>query len=136
MLSKPRFTLRDLFWLTLVVALALGWWVHGVRMERQSQRLKAGIAKIYEDSLPGQLLEDVIQQHKLEQTPVWHVPNSPPGEPIAVVYFLPLGDLYLELRGNPATIQIALFSPSDKSAAERYQAMGSGWSDWVEAHSK
>jgi len=24
---RPRFTIRDLLWLTLVVALAVGWWV-------------------------------------------------------------------------------------------------------------
>jgi hypothetical protein len=24
---KLRFTIRDLFWLTLVVALAVGWWI-------------------------------------------------------------------------------------------------------------
>jgi len=30
--SLLRFTLRDLFWVTLVAALGLGWWVHARQM--------------------------------------------------------------------------------------------------------
>ena len=30
----PRFTLRDLFWLVLVCALAVGWWVERTRHAR------------------------------------------------------------------------------------------------------
>ena len=30
-----RFTLRDLFWATLVVAMGLGWWLHARRMQSE-----------------------------------------------------------------------------------------------------
>jgi hypothetical protein len=34
------FTIRDLLWLTLVVALCLGWWLHSRRLSDQSQRVE------------------------------------------------------------------------------------------------
>ena len=33
-----RFTIRDLFWLTLVVAALLGWWVDRGRVVRRAER--------------------------------------------------------------------------------------------------
>ena len=38
------FTLRDLFWLTLVVAMALGWWVREAAAETHLQAVKAALA--------------------------------------------------------------------------------------------
>ena len=37
----PRFSLRDLFWLTLVVALILGWWLehHSITPIRERNRV-------------------------------------------------------------------------------------------------
>ena len=34
-LNLLRFTLRDLFWVTLVAALGLGWWVHARQMRAE-----------------------------------------------------------------------------------------------------
>ena len=36
-----RFTIRDLLWLTLVVALALGWWIDGRKVATTINDLKA-----------------------------------------------------------------------------------------------
>jgi hypothetical protein len=33
-----RFTLRDVFWLTLVVAMGVGWWVHGRRQSAHNRQ--------------------------------------------------------------------------------------------------
>ena len=38
---KPRFALRDLLWLTLVIALALGWAVYSLRTSGAARRLAA-----------------------------------------------------------------------------------------------
>jgi len=35
-----RFTIRDLFWLTLVVALAVGWWIDRARLGAQLSKLE------------------------------------------------------------------------------------------------
>jgi hypothetical protein len=42
-----RFTIRDLLWLTVVVALALGWWIHqrGKLLEREQLRRDGWAAK-------------------------------------------------------------------------------------------
>jgi hypothetical protein len=41
-----RFTIRDLFWLVVVVALAVGWWVDHAGVQRQRERLKMQEAEI------------------------------------------------------------------------------------------
>jgi hypothetical protein len=33
-----RFTIRDVLWLTVVLALAMAWWVHGQQMHRAYMR--------------------------------------------------------------------------------------------------
>jgi len=43
-LSLLRFTLRDMFWVTLVTALGLGWWVH-------ARQLRAELASTQSDLL-------------------------------------------------------------------------------------
>lgn len=40
-MQPPKINLRDLFWLTLVVALAAGWWVDHSRAAAQYEQLKA-----------------------------------------------------------------------------------------------
>ena len=37
---KLRFTIRDLFWLVLVAALAVGWWIDHLRLDEQLGRLR------------------------------------------------------------------------------------------------
>ena len=44
-MKLPRFTLRDLFWLVLVCALAVGWWVN----YRESNALRIALAEIVRD---------------------------------------------------------------------------------------
>ena len=36
-----RFTIRDLFWLTLVAALAVGWWLDASRRSEELDALKS-----------------------------------------------------------------------------------------------
>jgi hypothetical protein len=43
-----RFTLRDLFWLTLVVGLGVGWWMRDAQLLAVSQRRKATIQALQE----------------------------------------------------------------------------------------
>jgi hypothetical protein len=38
---RLRFTIRDLLWLTVVVALAVGWWLDRARIEEKRQALKS-----------------------------------------------------------------------------------------------
>jgi len=41
-----RFSIRDLFWLTLVVALAVGWWFDHVSVRRERERLQSLEAEV------------------------------------------------------------------------------------------
>ena len=38
-----RFTIRDLVWLTLLVAMGLGWWVHARRLEARCRQLQSDL---------------------------------------------------------------------------------------------
>jgi hypothetical protein len=38
-----RFTIRDLVWLTVLVAMGLGWWVHARRAEAEKRRLQTDL---------------------------------------------------------------------------------------------
>lgn len=40
-MKRPAFHLRDVFWLVLVVAIGLGWWMDQARIRREMQRLQA-----------------------------------------------------------------------------------------------
>jgi hypothetical protein len=51
-----RFVIRDLLWLTLVVAVALGWWLSGRNGERNATRqriLETGTVTEYDYQLLG-----------------------------------------------------------------------------------
>jgi len=41
-----RFTIRDVLWLTVVVAMALGWWIDQDRIRRQSEELKTAAQRL------------------------------------------------------------------------------------------
>lgn len=68
-----KFTLRDLFWLTLVIALAAGWFAHsrGLRKEMESktrlyQNVVAKLTAVNTD------LQRAVEAHKaLEKTSAW-----------------------------------------------------------------
>jgi len=40
-MKLPQLSLRDLFWLVLVVGICLGWWIDQDRIRRQGEALKA-----------------------------------------------------------------------------------------------
>jgi hypothetical protein len=40
-MKRPTFYLRDVFWLVLVVAIGLGWWMDHDRIRREVQQLQA-----------------------------------------------------------------------------------------------
>jgi hypothetical protein len=70
-----RFTIRDVLWLTVVVALVVGWWIErtGLRSERQTlhdeiQRLKEGPEWMAADRLMDSfaLRWNVLQQRERE----------------------------------------------------------------------
>lgn len=56
------------------------------------------------------------------------------GDASGITYFLDTGNLTLHYSGAPETIKSAVFTPSEKSAEERFQAANEGWNDWVKAH--
>lgn len=41
-----RFTIRDMIWLTLVAALALGWWLHQQRLRHEIVRLELKVEDV------------------------------------------------------------------------------------------
>lgn len=43
-----RFTIRDLFWLIVVVALAVGWWSQQSRLQKEHERLRTQMVELQE----------------------------------------------------------------------------------------
>jgi hypothetical protein len=73
-----RFSIRDLLWLTLVVAMGLGWWADNETKQaavEQARRLHSslGIAKEWHDAAWGRYLGGVGAY-----VTVSDVPNTPP----------------------------------------------------------
>jgi hypothetical protein len=56
-MKRPRVTLRDLFWLVLVAAMGLGWWVERAQLK---QRLERDTRHINVWSLPDESLESFV----------------------------------------------------------------------------
>ena len=50
-MKRPTFYLRDVFWLVLVVAIGLGWWMDQDRIRSEVQRLQAIPVKSAEGKL-------------------------------------------------------------------------------------
>jgi hypothetical protein len=93
---RLRFSIRDLLWLTVVVALAAGWWVdHGamnnniVKLQAIEQkaelevRLQEGQLQVLEDELRSltarrDLLEGQVNTHDPDNTPIDGMPIVPP----------------------------------------------------------
>lgn len=49
---KPiRFSLSQLFWLTMVIALSLGWWIDRHQLTKRYQENTAGLHKTYKDKI-------------------------------------------------------------------------------------
>src|SRR5262245_27728589 len=45
-MQRPTITLRDLFWLLLVIGLGLGWWLDQDRIRRQRESLEAAALRL------------------------------------------------------------------------------------------
>lgn len=54
-----RFSIRDLLWLSLVVAMAVGWWIDRDRIHRQEVKLRQEVQRI--QSLPRRRAEAALQ---------------------------------------------------------------------------
>lgn len=48
---KPKFSLRDLFWLTLVFALAVGWWADRGQLDEWHRRRFDGLSRQVKEHL-------------------------------------------------------------------------------------
>jgi hypothetical protein len=133
---KPKLTLRDLFWLVLVVGLVLGWWLQNGQMKARQTQFEATIEEIYQDFLVGERMTDMLHQHRLKSAPVWHTPNLPPGANAEATYFLNEGNLTVWFTGDSGTVSKVEFRLSDRSVKERTNFLQEDWNDWVEAHSE
>ena len=82
-MKRPTFYLRDVFWLALVVAIGLSWWLDQDRIRREVQRLQAIPVKTAEaklsvaeaefaqakeiiQKLPGAITESEFRRSKLQ----------------------------------------------------------------------
>jgi hypothetical protein len=89
---RLRFSIRDLLWLTVVVALAAGWWVdHGAMKNNldklQAFELKAKLQEneiqVLQDELRSlavrrDVLEGQVNTHDPDNTPIDGMPIVPP----------------------------------------------------------
>jgi hypothetical protein len=59
-----RFTLRDLLWLTVVVALGIAWWLQSLRWEQERRRLAAELknAKVLSDMTNIEFIETPLER--------------------------------------------------------------------------
>ena len=73
--SLMRFSLRDLFWLTVVVAMAAGWWADRREQARRYENLKQGM-----QLLSQRMFQDGyrIGWNGQENTPVITSPSEQP----------------------------------------------------------
>lgn len=56
-MKTPKLFLRDLFWLVLVAALAVGWWMDHVRQKAESRRVQeqnSRVLRFFNDELSKQ----------------------------------------------------------------------------------
>jgi len=74
-MKLPRFTLRDLFWLVLVCALAVGWWVEHTRFVDVTKQVGEKLS--WWPTKPGEVLNVTIEDNGSET-----VTTYSPGETI------------------------------------------------------
>ena len=72
-----KFTLRDLFWLVLVVAIGLGWWIDQDRIRRQSEALKAAAQRL--QALPVRAAQAKLQVSEAELDQLNEINQRNPG---------------------------------------------------------
>ena len=66
-MKLPRFTLRDLFWLLLVVAITCGWWLDRTRLAAETLRLRHEITSAEIEAVDreaGALLRQMAEEDK------------------------------------------------------------------------
>ncbi len=63
-MSMFRFTLRDLFWATLVVGLGLGWWLHVRQLESELAATQSDL--LYQADLVDNFVSVMTKQLKCE----------------------------------------------------------------------
>jgi hypothetical protein len=72
-----RFTIRDVLWLMVVVAVAMGWWIDQDRIRRQSEALKAAAQRL--QALPLRQAEAKLQVTEAEFTSLIEINQRSPG---------------------------------------------------------
>jgi hypothetical protein len=72
-----RFTIRDLLWLLVVAALAMGWWIDQDRIRRQEEKLRGEAQRIH--TLPLTRAEAVLQVVEAELAANVEVNQRNPG---------------------------------------------------------
>ena len=63
--TRLRFTIRDMLWLTVVVALACGWWIHSTRLSRLGAERIAQLEKDFEKRRPIEIHVGDVKQKSL-----------------------------------------------------------------------
>ena len=58
-----RFTIRDVLWLTVVVALAVGWWVDSKRIEKAVTRIELDRRELNDDFQDRMTILDELQKN-------------------------------------------------------------------------
>jgi len=46
-IHRFRFTIRDLLWLTLVVAMAVGWWIDRTKLDRRLVQMERELPAVF-----------------------------------------------------------------------------------------
>jgi len=88
-----RFTIRDVLWLTVVVALAVGWWIDQDRIRRHREALKASQQAVADERENVQ-----IEAQRLQTLPLRHA------EAVLQVSEAELASLVEVNRRNPGAI--------------------------------
>jgi len=57
-----RFTIRDVLWLTVVVALAVGWWLERTRSQGQARRIERLEAEVQQVGVVIKTLYDDLER--------------------------------------------------------------------------
>ena len=72
-----RFSIRDLLWLSLVAAMAVGWWIDRDRIHRQELKLRQEAQRI--QALPRRRAEAVLQVAEAELASLVDINQRNPG---------------------------------------------------------
>jgi hypothetical protein len=63
-----RFSIRDLFWFTVVIALSIGWWLDSDRIKKQRVALDKEKAEVEEKSADLDKLRDSVRMFLEQQS--------------------------------------------------------------------